>query len=99
MKSPILMLLFSFILSSCSVINGPNYDNRKKVQHLKLGMTKEEAISVMGKEYILESMSQEENGTLEIIKYYSELDVPYLLHFLNDRLILFNRYYPPHIPE
>lgn len=78
MKSPILMLLFSFILSSCSVINGPNYDNRKKVQHLKLGMTKEEAISVMGKEYILESMSQEENGTLEIIKYYSELDVPYL---------------------
>lgn len=31
----------------------------------------------MGKEYILESMSQQEDGTLEIIKYYSELDISY----------------------
>ena len=78
---------------------GVNPDNSKNVQLLQIGMNKQDAIEIMGKEYIIESSSQEEEGLLEILKYYSQMDVPYLLHFLNGKLILFNRYYPPHVPQ
>lgn len=99
MKKLLYIILVCIIVSSCTVISGINYDNSKKAKSLQIGMSKDEAITIMGKNYIIESASQEEDGLLEIIKYYTTTDVPYLLHFLNGKLIVFNRYYPPHVPE
>lgn len=87
------------IFSSCTVFYGVNYNNSDKAKNLRIGMSKNEAISIMGNKYIIESTSQEEDGLLEIVKYYSSNEIPYLLHFLNDKLIVFNRYYPPYTPE
>ncbi|MDR1718428.1 MAG: outer membrane protein assembly factor BamE [Prevotella sp.] len=99
MKKLLYLFAICIICSSCAVIYGDNYDNSKKIQQLHIGMSKQDAISIMGDKYIVESTSQEENGVLEIIKYYSQTEVPYLLHFLNGQLVLFNRYYSPYIPE
>lgn len=99
MRKLLFILAVCIIFPSCAVVYGDNYDNSKKVQQLHIGISKQDAISIMGNKYIIESSSMEEDGTLEIIKYYSSTDVPYLLHFLNGKLILFNRYYPPYIPE
>ena len=94
-----LLSVITLLFTSCAVFSGDNYNNSSKVQNLHLGMSKQEAIGIMGEKYIIESTSQEEDGLLEIIKYYSPSEVPYLLHFLNGELVVFNRYYPPHIPE
>lgn len=94
-----LLSVIVLLFSSCAVFYGDNYNNSSKVQKLHIGMDKQEALQIMGNKYIIESTSQEEGGLLEIIKYYSPTDVPYLLHFLNGELVVFNRYYPPHIPE
>lgn len=99
MKNVLLAFVFCFTLSSCAVFFGDNYNNTKKIQQLQLGMSKDEAIRVMGNKYIIESSSIEEDGTLEVIKYDAQTDVPYLLHFLNGELVVFNRYYPPYVPE
>ena len=99
MRNLLCFLTICITLSSCAVFYGANYDNSDKAKNLRLGMSKDEAISIMGKSYIIESTSQEEDGLLEIIKYYSSHEVPYLLHFLNGKLIVFNRYYPPYVPE
>lgn len=99
MKNLFIIFIVCILFSSCAVFYGDNYNNHKKVQQLHIGMTKQDAISVMGDKYIIESSSQEEDGLLEIIKYYSAADVPYLLHFLNGKLIVFNRYYHPYVPE
>lgn len=99
MKKLLSFLIICLLFSSCTIIHGVNYDNSKKVQKLQLGMDKEEAIAIMGKEYIIESTSREKEGTLEILRYYSPYDVTYLLHFLDGNLISFNKYYPPHVPQ
>ncbi|MFT3993780.1 MAG: hypothetical protein QM660_05700 [Dysgonomonas sp.] len=99
MKKLFLISAICAILSSCAVFYGDNYDNSKKIQQLHIGMTKQDAINIMGSKYFVESTSQEEDGLLEIIKYETETDIPYLLHFLNGKLVLFNRYYPPYVPE
>lgn len=96
MRNLLIIFTICTICSSCAVFYGDNYNSSKKAQQLQIGMTKQEAINVMGNKYIIESTSQEEDGLLEIIKYYSRSDVPYLLHFLNGKLVLFNRYYPPY---
>ncbi|MBD8388939.1 hypothetical protein [Dysgonomonas sp. BGC7] len=99
MKKYILLLAIALISSSCAVFYGDNYNNSSKIQKIHLGMTKQEVFQIMGNKYIIESTSQEEDGLLEVFKFYSVSDVPYLLHFLNGELILFNRFYPPHIQE
>lgn len=100
MKKYILLLfVISIIFSSCATVYGDNYDNREKIKNLHIGMSKQDALKIMGDKYIVESTSQEEDGLLEIVKYYSVSDVPYLLHFLNEKLVAFNRFYPPQIPE
>lgn len=98
MKKLLFIFAICSILSSCAVFYGDNYNNSQKVQQLYIGMTKRDAISVMGDKYIIESISQEEDGLFEVIKYYSA-EVPYLLHFLNGKLVVFNRDYPPYVPE
>jgi len=99
MRGLFFILSVCVTFSSCSIIPGLNYNNSEKVQKLHLGMTKEDVIKVMGKQYAIESVSREENGVLEIFRYYSSESTPYLLHFLNGELILFNRYYPPSVPQ
>lgn len=97
MKNLLCLIIISISLYSCNVLSyNPLTD---KINNLRIGMSKDEAISTMGNKYYLESISQEENGELEILKCYSSNDIPYLLHFLNGTLILINRHYPPYVPE
>lgn len=93
----LLTLSMCLLLNSC-IIYGHNYNNRKKATHLKIGMTKEAAIEVMGNHYYIESASDTEEGLLEVLKYDSDSDIPYLLFFLNDTLVEFHKYIPPPAP-
>lgn len=99
MKILLTIIVICISFSSCAIVYGENYDNSKKVKNLYIGMNKVDAINVMGKDYIVESTFEDEDGLVEIIKYYSQSDVPYLLHFLNNKLVQFNRYYPPYKPD
>lgn len=92
------IFLITLIVSSCGVYHNHNKDNEKKVKDLYIGMTKQEALEIMGDKYIVELISQEDDGVLEILKYEA-IFYPYLLHFLNNTLTTFNLYYPPCIPE
>ncbi|MDR1707057.1 hypothetical protein [Dysgonomonas sp.] len=98
MKKLFSVLITCMLFSSCSVFY-VNYNNSKNIRKLALGMSKEEAVAIMGKVYTIESTSQEEDGTIEIIKYDSSVDIAYLLHFFNGKLVVFNKYYPPHVPQ
>lgn len=98
MKTLFFTLAISIIFSACNSLY-INTNNEKNVQNLQIGMTKDEAIEVMGKNYSIESVSQEQDGVLEIWKYDSIYSSPYLLHFLDGKLIFLNRFYPPVIPQ
>lgn len=98
MKRLLFILSISLLCSSCIVFYGPNYNNSKNVQQLYIGMSKQDAIQVMGKDYIVESTSQQTEGVFEVLKYDARSDVPYLLQFLNGKLVVFNKYYPPYMP-
>lgn len=93
-----LLVILIMTFSSCSVFYGANHDISEKVKELRIGMSKEETLSIMGKAYTIESTSLEPDGMVEVIKYYSSY-TPYLVHFLNDELVAFNRFYPPMVPE
>ncbi|NMA72606.1 MAG: hypothetical protein GX963_00245 [Bacteroidales bacterium] len=93
-----LTLSMYLLLSSCVIFFGHNYNNSKKATLLKIGMTKEEAVDVMGSHYYIESASDTEDGILEVLKYYSASEIPYLLFFLNDVLVEFHKYIPPPAP-
>ena len=92
------LLLITLIVSSCGVYRNHNNDNEKKVKDLYIGMSKQEALEIMGDKYIVELISQEDDGLLEVLKFEA-IFYPYLLHFLNDKLTTYNLYYPPCMPE
>lgn len=67
----------------------------KRVQQLELGMTKQEVVNIMGKDYFVESVSQKPEGKLEILHFRSTYYVPYLVYFTDGRLTEYHRYIPP----
>lgn len=86
----ILFIFFSVaMLTSCATIYGPN--TQKNAQMLILGMTRNEAIAVMGNDFIIESAAEVREGTLEVLRFQSYSYPHYFLYFLNGRLTEFHR--------
>ncbi|WP_029904569.1 DUF3192 domain-containing protein [Prevotella sp. 10(H)] len=87
------ILSISLLFASCAAVYGPNLE--KEVQRLDLGMTKQETINIMGKNYFVESVSQVEEGKLEVLFFRSTYYPSYLLYFIDGNLSEFHRYIPP----
>lgn len=83
--------------SSCSVLNLVDLD--KKTKSLELGMTRQEAVSILGTSYIIESAAQLPEGKLEVLLFHSEYSNDYLLYFLDGELTEYHRYIVPSTPE
>lgn len=84
----LLAALLSIILVSCASV-------QTGVKQIQLGMTKSEVVSKMGENYQLVSMTQIQEGYLEVIRYTKYVvqdgrSVPaqhYYIQFLNGKLI------------
>jgi len=78
---------------------GTNYE--KLTKELSLGMTKQEVLNILGKDYYIESLSDTEDGKLEVLTFYDgpKSNQAFTLYFLNDKLKEFNKYIPPYIPQ
>ncbi|MCI0920384.1 outer membrane protein assembly factor BamE [Sphingobacterium rhinopitheci] len=88
-------LLLTLILSSCSAYHIAQM-NQEKMEKLKLGMSKEELTSILGKKYTISS--KESNGTeiTEILSYENfPYDEYYLFEFSNNRLQKWKREFKP----
>jgi len=93
MKKLLFILFASIIFASCATFYGPNLNELSK--RLELGMSRQESVSIMGKDYFIESSSQTPDGKVEILHFRSAYYQEYLLYFLNDELVEFHRYIPP----
>lgn len=93
MKKITFILFTMLIVTSCGTMYGPNME--KLTQHLELGMTKLQALDLMGNDYFVESMRQTDEGKMEVLHFRSSYYHNYLLYFLNDKLVEFHRYIPP----
>lgn len=68
-------------------------DDRAK--KLELGISKQEAIKIMGNNYFIEFLSQNANKQVEVLHFRSIYYNEYLLHFIDGRLFEFHKYIPP----
>ena len=95
MKKILLFLSAVLLLSACATV--VNLDNRAKSLHL--GMSKSQAVRVLGDSYDIELSSRTPDGALEVLHFYSSYSNDYILHFLNGELVEFHKYIPPHQHE
>lgn len=95
MKKLLFLAVCLVVLGSCSVM--VNLD--KRVHDLELGMTRKEAVRVLGKEYNIEVKTQAHDGALEVLHFYSSVSNDYILKFLDNRLMEFHKYVVPAHPE
>lgn len=99
MKKILGVLLLIFLLHSCKALMGVNYE--KVTKELSLGMTKQEVLQILGKDYYIESLSNTDEGKLEVLTFYKghKNNQAFTLYFLNDKLKEFNKYVPPYVPQ
>ena len=93
MKKIFFILVTLLIFGSCTVFYGVDYG--KLTQQLELGMSKEEAIGIMGKDFFIESALQTFDGKMEVLHFRAAYYSDYLLYFLDGNLTEFHRYIPP----
>lgn len=94
----ILLFVFSVVsLTSCSIIYGVDLD--KQAQKLELGMSRQEAVEILGNDFYVESASQLPEGKLEVLHFKSLYYNDYLLYFIDGYLTEFHRYIIPTVPE
>ncbi|WP_165022609.1 MULTISPECIES: hypothetical protein [unclassified Dysgonomonas] len=91
-------LLLVIVLTSCASTFGVANLN-SKIKKLELGMTKKEALSIVGKEYDLVVASQTADGRLEVLRFTPVAGRIYLLHFLNGELVEYHEEVPFHGPR
>lgn len=77
---------------------GVNYE--KVTKNLSLGMTKQEVLNIMGNDYYIESLSNTDEGQVEVLTF-TKMNPEFSLCFLNNTLKEFHRYIPPypHTPQ
>lgn len=91
-QKALFIALFSLILVSCATV-------QTGVQQLELGMTKSQVIKRMGSDFQVVTMTQTNEGSLEVLRYTQYEYEPgaeriptdyYFLHFLNGKLVEVN---------
>jgi hypothetical protein len=77
----VVLSLTAFLLVGCgSTIQG-------RSQKLSLGMTRQEAIKVMGKDYVTVAARAEQGNKVEVIQYADKKSDPLFLYFRDDDLV------------
>ena len=86
MNKTFLICMFSIILallaSSCSSLTV-----EKKARNLEIGMTKKEVMNIMGNNYTVMAARDTPDGAVETISYLSTLDPPFVITFLDGRVV------------
>lgn len=86
MKKRLLSILLSlatvFIFAACGSSSLTN-----KARNLEIGMTKKEVINVMGKGFTTLAARQTPEGALETIRYENIVEYPYIISFLDGKLV------------
>ncbi|WP_417887423.1 hypothetical protein [Zunongwangia sp.] len=85
MIKKVLLLAIAFSLISCSAFLDLDTSNMNKLQ---LGMTKEEVIEILGKDYAIAEKRKENGNEIEILSYqeYFKDNKYYLFKFNNGKL-------------
>lgn len=95
---PLLSLLFLISYTSCGSATIVN-----NVKKLEIGISKSEAIKIMGDDYRVVSAVSTPDGTLEILRYDWAYTYSYTLHFLDKKLMEYNEVpplpMPPHLQQ
>ncbi|MDU1904806.1 MAG: hypothetical protein E6772_08485 [Dysgonomonas sp.] len=94
MKKIFTLLLSVVILTSCASAFGIA-DLGSRVKKLELGMSKREALGILGNTYDVQVASRTGDGDLEILKFTSMTSYNYLVHFLDGRLVEWHKDIPP----
>lgn len=83
-----------FVFSSCGAILGGTDSYNKKMIDVKVGMTQQEVVAILGDKYINQGVYQSPDGVLNTI-YYKVPDsyIYYYLYFLDNHLVEWVRDY------
>ena len=82
--------LFSFLLIAALTLSFSSCGSSSlagKAKKLEIGMTKKDAVNVMGKDYTTLAARQTPEGALETIRYENVEERPYIISFLNGKLV------------
>jgi hypothetical protein len=86
MKRTFLLSLFAVILmftfSACGSSSLVN-----KAKKLEIGMTKQDVVNIMGNGYTTLAARQTPEGALETIRYENIMEFPYIISFLDGKLV------------
>ena len=90
-KRLLLVCCISYMLTSC-VSNYITWSTNDNIKKIGLGMSKEQVIQILGKDYIVSSSSKDErNNQIEVLAYKSAAYEEYRLKFVNAKLTEWNR--------
>lgn len=97
MKKSLFAIIIIFFMTSCASLSIPGLN--KLLEQVELGSTKQEVINILGNNYVIDAVSEIEEGKLEIILFRTNYSYNYLFYFINDHLTEFHRYIPPQTVE
>lgn len=90
-KNLVLISLLACFLSAC-VTGNYAWSINEDIKKVQIGMTKNEVIQVLGKNYTITSASKDDEGNyIEVLGYESVYDEEYKLKFINNKLVEWNR--------
>lgn len=93
-KTFVILIAFS-LLCACS---STRMSMAEKINQLELGISKKEALAIMGDKYRVESVMEVPEGKLEVLFFYDFWDSDYTLYFLNGHLREYHRIVPQPTP-
>lgn len=92
-KSLLLIYCIGCLLTGC-VSNHIAWNINTNIKKIALGMSKDQVISILGKDYMIASSSKDAYGKpIEILAYKSDAYEEYKLKFVNAQLMEWNREY------
>ncbi|WP_160111134.1 hypothetical protein [Dysgonomonas sp. Marseille-P4361] len=97
MKQNLFAIIIIFLTASCASLSTPRLG--KLIEQVELGSTKQEVINILGNNYVIDAVSEIEEGKLEVLLFTSSYSYDYLFYFVNNHLTEFHRYIPPQTVE
>lgn len=90
-KSLLIIFCIGCLLTAC-VSNHITWSANDNIRKVALGMSKEQVIQIMGKDYLVVSSAKDVQGNpVEVLAYKSAVDEEYQLKFVNAQLVVWNR--------
>jgi outer membrane protein assembly factor BamE (lipoprotein component of BamABCDE complex) len=87
-------LLLVCCLLTCCVSNRITWSTNDNIKKIALGMSKDQVVAILGKDYLVASSSKDDYGKpIEILAYKSDVYEEYKLKFVNAQLTEWNREY------